>query len=158
VIQHGLSSEYQLGAGRGSSTDFLVVDAKPVPWSLQARRVIRIVPSANWDGAAMDLDGTFGGSPEAPANGHVIVLRAHDGTLAVRTNHSLHLESFDSSALLAIPKLAFGGAYEDSAAKHLMLVLDTHPVIVLDIEALWRMANTQCKGISPSITVGEPES
>jgi len=158
VTKRESNAESQPAGNAGGFRNYLVVDAKPVPWSLDATMILRVVPRVEWGGTAMDLDVLFGGAPEGPPNVHVIVLKTRDGNIAVGTSNSLHIESFDERALLAIPELVFGGAYEHAAAKHLIFAQETQPVIVLDIGALGTLSNTQCQVACPRITVGETES
>jgi len=158
VTERESNFESQAAGSAGGRRNYLVVDAKPVPWSLEATMILRVVPQAEWDGAVMDLDVLFGGSPARPTEGHVIVLQTHDGNIAVGTSNNLHLESFDESALLPIPKLIFGDAHEHVTAKHLLFAQDTQPIIVLNSGALSYLSNTQSKGTCPRITAGETES
>lgn len=132
-------------AGAGA---LLVIDAAPVKWSLPVTRVLSITTPANWPHRVSSLDLLLGGErPDQDA--HVVVLQSSFGDCAFSTHHILHLQTFEPTSFLPLPTWVF----EDSANQPLRYVIfqdESGPVIVLDVDRLYQMANITAAGSHPT--------
>ena len=144
--------------GAEDSRRYLVVDATPIRWSLEATKVLRVMPLAAWEGRVADLDAALEAQREMATVGTVIVLQATHEAFAIVTRYSVHLESCEASELLTLPRLIFGGQHELIAARQLILRENATPSIVLDIDTLCQMTHTPSGEMWPQMKAGEPTS
>jgi len=132
-------------AGAGT---LLVIDAAPIKWSLPATRVLSITTPANWPGRVSSLDLLLGGErPDQDA--HVVVLQSSFGDCAFSTHHILHLQTFEPSSFLPLPALVFEDS-ENHPMRYVIFQNQSGPVIVLDVDRLYQMANITAAGSHPT--------
>ncbi len=137
---------------------YLVVDAEPVHWSLEATCVLEILTKSGWSGSLLNLDRLLEqGSLCSEAASRVVLVQASVGKFALYTRHALHLEVFKSADLLSLPDLIFGVTSRLCAAKQVVLAKGARPVIVLDVDTLHQAAIIVDKGKVPQLTEGELE-
>ena len=152
----GFSTQADDMRGADDSLRYLVVEASPIRWSLEATKVLRIMPLEAWNGQVVDLDAVLTAQPDQPIAGNVIVLQSTGGAFAVATRHPVHLESCSARDLLPIPRLIFGDHYESKAARQLLLRENAIPVVALDIDTLCRMVHAISEETRPQPKAGEP--
>ncbi len=132
-------------AGAGT---LLVFDAAPVKWSLPATRVLSITTAANWPHRASSLDLLLGG--ECLDQGvHVVVLQSSFGDCAFSTHYILHLQTFEPTSFLPLPPLVFEDS-ENHPMRYVIFQNESGPVIVLDVDRLYQMANIAAVGSHPT--------
>ena len=136
-------SSKRVGAGT-----LLVIDAAPVKWSLLATRVLSITTAANWPHQVSSLDLLLGGE-QPDQDAHVVVLQSSFGDCAFSTHHILHLQTFEPASFLPLPTLVFEDS-EDHPMRYVIFQNESGPVIVLDVDRLYQMANITAVGSHPT--------
>jgi len=133
---------------RAGAGTLLVIDATPVKWSLPATRVLSITTPTNWPDRVSSLDVLLGGE-HSDQDAHVVVLKSSFGNCAFSTHHILHLQTFEPNSFLPLPTLVF----EDSENHPIRFVIfqnELGPVIVLDVDRLFQLANITAVGCRPT--------
>ena len=143
----GARFESTLSLERVSAGTLLVLDAAPVKWSLPATRVLSITTPANWPHPVSSLDLLLG-SEHPDQEAHVVVLQTSFGDCAFGTHHILHLETFESTRFLPLPTLVFEHS-ESHPMRYVIFHNESGPVIVLDVDKLYQMANITAVGSHP---------
>jgi hypothetical protein len=140
--------EGALSADRARAGSLLVIDAVPVKWSLPAAQVLSITTVANWPHRVSSLDLLFGGA-QPDQDARVLVLRSSLGDCAFSTHHVLRLQTFEPTSFLPLPTLVFKDS-KNHPMRYVVFQNDSGPVIVLDIDRLYQLANITAVGSHPT--------